>query len=334
MDTEQIVLASRPHGVPTQDNFGRQSVILPELQDGEVLLRSLYISVDPYMRGRMNGKKTYIDPFEVNQPITGSVVAEVTQSKSNDLHPGDKVIGMLPWATYSVARADTVRKIPDKPALPPSYYLGVVGMPGLTAYVGLILICEPQPGETVVVSGAAGAVGLVVGQIAKIIGCRVVGITGSDEKARLLKEEYGFDAAINYKTASDLSQAVEQACPKGVDCYFDNVGGDITDAVMQHINFNARIAICGQIALYNEVNLSTGIRLLPYILSKSALMRGFIVGNYRKYFPEALNQLMGWVEEGKIKYTETVINGFDRLPDAFIGLFTGKNTGKMIVKVA
>lgn len=332
MDTKQIVLASRPHGMPATDNFAIQEAILPELQDGEVLVKSIYISVDPYMRGRMKDRKSYIDPFVVDQPITGNVIARVEESKSPRLQPGDKVVGMLPWATYSIAQADTLRKIPPT-NIPDSYYLGIIGMPGLTAYFGLIFICEPQPGETVVVSGAAGAVGLVVGQIAKIIGCRVVGITGSDEKVQMLKGQFGFDEAINYKTAVDLSGEISRACPAGVDCYFDNVGGDITDIVMQYINTNARIAVCGQIATYNEMHLSTGLRLLPYILEKSALMQGFIVSDYKEYFPKALNQLMSWVEAGKLKYTETILDGFEQLPEAFIGLFTGKNTGKMMVRV-
>lgn len=332
MDTKQIVLASRPEGMPTLANFAYQEVILPPLREGEVLVKSVYISVDPYMRGRMNNKKSYIAPFQVDQPITGNVIAMVEESKSPVLQKGDKVIGMLPWATYAIADVDTLRKIPPT-NIPDSYYIGIIGMPGLTAYFGLIFICEPQPGETVVVSGAAGAVGLVVGQIAKIIGCHVVGITGSDEKVQLLKGQFGFDEAINYRATGNLSQAITQACPRGIDCYFDNVGGDITDAVIQHINMNARIAVCGQIALYNEVNLTTGLRFLPYILANSALMRGFLVSNYKEYFPKALNQLMSWVQEGKLKYTETVIDGFDQLPEAFIGLFTGKNTGKMMVRV-
>lgn len=332
MDTKQIVLASRPKGMPTPDNFAYQEAILPALQEGEVLLKSIYISVDPYMRGRMKDRKSYIDPFQVDQPITGNVVACVQESQSPKLQPGDKVVGILPWATYSIAKADTLRKIPPS-TIPDSYYLGIIGMPGLTAYFGLIFICEPQPGETVVVSGAAGAVGLVVGQIAKIIGCRVVGITGSDEKVQMLKGQFGFDEALNYKNNPDLAGALSRACPQGVDCYFDNVGGDITEIVMQQINTNARIAVCGQIATYNEMHLSTGLRLLPFILEKSALMQGFLVSDYKQYFPKALNQLMNWVEAGKLKYTETVLDGFDQLPEAFIGLFNGKNTGKMMVRV-
>ena len=332
MDTKQIVLASRPKGMPTLDNFAYQETILPPLRSGEVLLQSIYISVDPYMRGRMSGKKSYIDPFQVDQPITGNVIATVKESQSPALQPGDKVVGLLPWATYSIAEAGAVRKIPAGD-IPDSYYIGILGMPGLTAYFGLVFICEPQPGETVVVSGAAGAVGLVAGQIAKIIGCRVVGITGSDEKAQMLKGKFGFDETINYKTTADLTQAIGQVCPDGVDCYFDNVGGDITDAVFQHLNTNARIAVCGQIALYNEMNLSTGLRLLPYILAKSASIRGFLVSDYKEYFPKALTQLMDWVKTGKLKYTETVLDGFEQLPEAFIGLFTGRNTGKMMVRV-
>lgn len=332
MDAKQIVMASRPEGMPTIDNFAYQNVILPELQSNQVLLKSIYISVDPYMRGRMKDKKSYIAPFQVDQPITGSVIAIVEESKSPDFPKGTKVLGMLPWATYSIAEAKTLHKIPPT-NIPDSYYLGIVGMPGLTAYFGLVFICEPQPGETVVVSGAAGAVGLIVGQIAKIIGCRIVGITGSDEKAQLLTGKFGFNEAINYKTVPNISEALSKACPQGIDCYFDNVGGDITDAVMQHLNMNARVAVCGQIALYNEMNLSTGLRLLPYILEKSVLMRGFLVSDYKEYFPKALNQLMDWVQAGKLKYTETILDGFDRLPEAFIGLFTGQNTGKMMVRV-
>lgn len=332
MKTKQILFASRPKGMPEKSNFSFVTVNLPELQDGDVLLKSSYISVDPYMRGRMSDKRSYIDPFEINKPIVGGVVAEVAESRSPSLKKGDMVFGMLPWATYSVTKAAALTQI-DTTHFPASYYLGILGMTGMTAYFGLMDICEPRPGETFVVSGAAGAVGSVVGQIAKSLGCYVVGVAGSDEKAHMLQSEFGFDKVINYKTASNLTEEIKKACPKGVDCYFDNVGGDITDAVIANINFHARIALCGQIALYNEVNITAGWRLLPHILVHSALIKGFIVTNYQQQFPEAMRHLTRWVEEGKLKCHETVINGFDHLPDAFLGLFTGANTGKMMVKV-
>lgn len=332
MKTKQILLASRPKGLPKTTDFMFDEADLPDLQQGEVLLKSLYISVDPYMRGRMSGRKTYIDPFELDEPITGGVVAEVMESKYSGLLKGDQVMGMLPWATYCVASGKSLQKI-DTLQVPASYYLGILGMPGLTAYFGMMDICEPKPGETVVVSGAAGAVGTVAGQIAKLLGCYVVGVAGSDAKAERLKSEFGYDEAVNYKTSGNLQKAIEKACPKGVDCYFDNVGGDVTDAVIKNINFHARIALCGQIALYNEETISEGWRLLPLILSRSALIKGYIVSNYQQQFPEALEQLRRWLLEGKLKYTETVMVGFEQLPNAFLGLFSGDNTGKMIVKI-
>lgn len=332
MKTKQILLASRPKGMPDKSNFSFATVDLPELQDGEVLLKSGYISVDPYMRGRMSDRRSYIDPFEIDKPINGGVVARVEDSRSSSFSKGDMVFGMLPWATYTVAKAAAVSKI-DTAHIPASYYLGILGMTGLTAYFGVMNICEPKPGETFVVSGAAGAVGSTVGQIAKQLGCHVVGIAGSDEKAHVLQSEFGFDKVLNYKTTPNLAEEIKKACPKGVDCYFDNVGGDITDAVIANINFYARIALCGQIALYNEENITVGWRLLPNILVHSALIKGFIVTNYQQQFPQAIQQLTRWVEEGKLRCRETVVNGFDHLPDAFLGLFTGANTGKMMVKV-
>ncbi|WP_165026510.1 NADP-dependent oxidoreductase [Dysgonomonas sp. ZJ279] len=330
MKVKQIELASRPQGLPTNENFRFREIELPAIQAEEVLLKPLYISVDPYMRGRMSDAKSYAPPFEINQPIAGGVVAVVEESKSSKFKKGDKVLGMLPWATYSIQKTDGLQKIDD--SIPESYYLGIVGMPGLTAYFGLTDICNPQQGETVVVSGAAGAVGTIVGQIAKIKGCRVIGIAGSDDKAKLLKEKFGYDEVINYKT-SDIFSVIEKACPSGVDCYYDNVGGDITDAVIAHFNKYARMALCGQISLYNETSIPMGPRILTSILKTSALIKGFIVSDYQTRFPEGIAQLVQWVKEGKLKYTETTIEGFDQLPKAFLGLFDGSNTGKMIVKI-
>jgi len=230
-----------------------------------------------------------------------------------------------------IAAEKDIRKI-DSTVAPASYYLGILGMTGLTSYFGLMHIGKPKAGETVVVSGAAGAVGMVVGQIAKIKGCRVIGIAGSDEKIQMLKEELGFDDAINYKTTTDMKKALAKACPKGVDVYFDNVGGDISDAIMMHLNFQARVVICGQISLYNSTETPMGPRLQPILLTRSVLMQGFIVSDFHSDFPEGIQHLVSWIKEGKLKFKETVVHGFEKLPQALLGLFKGDNTGKMIVK--
>ena len=331
MNTQQIVLASRPVGMPTLDNFRFESIELPDLNDDQVLLEGMYYSVDPYMRGRMNDRKSYAPPFQVDEPMSGGVVAKVVESKSDNLKPGDTVFGMLPWRIQTVAAAKDLRKI-DASVAPLSFHLDVLGMTGLTAYFGLMKIGKPKPGETVVVSGAAGAVGLVVGQIAKIHGCRVVGIAGSDEKINLLKEKYGFDEAINYKTVTDLRNAIEESCPKGVDIYFDNVGGAISDAVISNINFHARIPLCGQISLYNSTEIPMGPRLQPMLLTRSVLMQGYIVSNFQSQFPEGLSHLGKWLQEGKIKFEQTIVHGFDQIPTALLGLFKGDNIGKMVVE--
>lgn len=329
----QILLASRPKGMPSRDNFAFREGPVPEPGDGQALVRTLYLSVDPYMRGRMNAGKSYMPPFELNDVITGGVVGQVVDSRSPTLHPGDLVIGNLGWQDYSVAPADKLRRI--DPALAPiTTALGVLGMPGLTAYFGLLDIGRPKPGETVVVSGAAGAVGMVVGQIARIQGCRVVGIAGGETKTRYLREKLGFDAAIDYKGSRNLDEALAEACPQGVDVYFDNVGGPISDAVMQLINSNARIPICGQISLYNLEQPDIGPRVQPILLTKTALMKGFLVGQYADRYAEALPRLAGWLKDGSLRYEETLTEGFEHTPDAFIGLFTGENLGKALVKVA
>ena len=331
MTTQQIVLASRPKGIPTAANFRFENIELPEIQEGEVLLKGMYYSVDPYMRGRMNDAKSYAAPFDIDKAIAGGVVAKVTASKSAIFKPGDIVLGNLPWQEQIVVSEKMIQKI-DTAIAPPSYYLGILGMTGLTAFFGLMDIGKPKPGETVVVSGAAGAVGVVVGQIAKIQGCRVIGIAGSDEKINLLKNEFGFDEAINYNTTSNLKAAIAALCPNGVDIYFDNVGGDISDAVVANINFHARIPLCGQISLYNSTEQPVGPRLQPMLLTRSVLMQGFIISNFQNRFPEGVQHLAQWVKEGKLKFTETIVQGFDQLPAALLGLFKGENTGKMIVE--
>lgn len=328
----EIYLASRPEGMPEKSNFKLEIKSLPKLKEGEVLIKTLYLSVDPYMRGRMNDRPSYIAPFEINKPLTGSIVGKVVESKSSSFKPNDFVAGFLNWSDYSIAPANLLQKL-DPTIKPISYALGVLGMPGMTAYFGLLEIGKPKKGETVVVSGAAGAVGTVVGQIAKIMGCRVIGIAGSDEKVEYLIKELGFDAAVNYKH-KNYAQELKKACPKGVDVYFDNVGGDITDQVLQLINQHARVVICGQISMYNAEKTDVGPRNWWILLTKSASAKGFIVSEYTHQFPKALKEVAEWIKQGRIYFHETVVDGLENAPEAFLGLFHGENIGKQIVKVS
>jgi NADPH:quinone reductase len=328
----QILFMQRPKGMPNDAVFQMTETAIPELQEGEVLVRTVYLSVDPYMRGRMNDRKSYIPPFELNQPLTGGVVGQVEKSRHPEFVEGDIVAGMMDWADYSVVKGDELNKV-NAGLAPISTALGVLGMPGLTAYFGLLDIGQPKEWETVVVSGAAGAVGSIVGQIAKLKGCRVVGIAGSQEKADYLIDELGFDAVINYKT-DDVKQALKEACPNGVDVYFDNVGGDISDAVMTLINYQAPIVLCGQISLYNLEKPDVGPRMQGQLLINSALMKGFIVRDYQDRFKEGLSHLAEWLTQGKISYRENIVEGLENAPDAFLGLFKGENIGKQLVKVS
>ncbi len=330
MHTNQITLASRPKGMPGVENFETKSIDLPALKPGEVMVEPMYYSVDPYLRGRMNEGQSYIPPFEIGKPISGYIVGKVIESQIVSFKPKDIVIGHLSWQQYCIATEKELQKI-DTSMVPASYYLGILGMPGLTAYFGLMHIGKPKAGETVVVSGAAGAVGIGVGQIAKLHGCRVIGVAGSDEKIKLLKEKFGFDEAINYKTTTPIKKAIAAACPNGVDIYFDSVGGEISDAVILNLNFHSRIVLCGQIALYNSTEMPIGPRWQSILLTRSVLMQGFIIFNYQAQYPEGIARLTSWLQHGKLKYQETIINGFDQLPTALIGLFKGDNIGKMIV---
>ncbi len=329
---QAILLEKRPVGRPRLTDFKFVSEANPEIKEGEMLLRTSYVSVDPYLRGRMNSGKSYIAPFELQKPIISGIIAEVVDSRHPGFRKGNFVSGMLEWKEYQKSNGQGLMKV-DPGKAPLSAYLGILGMTGLTAYLGLSEIGKPKERETLVVSGAAGAVGSVVGQIAKLRGCRVVGIAGSDEKVDFLTTELGFDAAINYKTAPHLRKAVGIACPDGVDIYFDNVGGQISDAVMVHIKQFARIVVCGAISVYNETSLPQSMSLQPLLVRNSALMQGFIVFDYRDKYPEALKQLTSWLAEGKLTYTETIVEGFDKIPLAFIDLFDGKNKGKLVVKI-
>jgi NADPH-dependent curcumin reductase CurA len=327
-----ITLANRPVGEPELSDFNFETEEQPEPADGEVLLESIYVSVDPYMRGRMRDAESYVPPYELGEPIEGGIVAKVVESKNDRFEEGDYVFGQLKWKQYQVSKGKGLNKV-DPDIAPLSAYLGILGLTGLTAYFGLAEIGKPQEGETLVVSGAAGAVGTVVGQIGKIKGCRVVGIAGSDEKVEMLQSKFGFDAGINYKTTDNMAAAVAEQCPDGVDVYFDNVAGEISDGVYQNINRLGRIVNCGAIAVYNETSVPMGPRVEPMLITKSALMQGFIVSNYEEQFPKGIQQLAQWLNEGKLDHTETVVEGFDNIPQAFLDLFEGANKGKMVVKV-
>jgi len=331
MQNKEIRLASRPAGVPTLENFQFVDTEVPQPASDEVLVRLRYISVDPYLRGRMREGKSYIPPFEIGDPIRSGAVGEVVESNSSNFKAGDLVGGMFGWRLYDVAHAATLMKV--VPGVSPTTALGVLGMPGLTAYFGLLDIGRPQEDDTVLVSGAAGAVGMTVCQIAKLKGCRVVGIAGSDEKNEFLQSELGVHATINYKTTEDIPGALREACPSGVDVYFDNVGGKISEAALLRLNHQARIVICGQISMYNSSEPPVGLCPQPFLLVNSALMKGFIVTDYAERFAEGVAQLAEWFVSGKLKHAETIAEGFDNTPQAFIGLFAGDNLGKQIVKL-
>jgi NADPH-dependent curcumin reductase CurA len=330
MQNKEIRFASRPTGMPALGNFQIVDADVPQPNDGEVLVRTLYISVDPYLRGRMREGRSYVPPFEVGQVIESGAIGEVVKSNSPKFQTGDIVTGMFGWRLYNTAKADGLLKV--LPGFPVSTALGVLGMPGLTAYFGLLDIGLPKEGETVVVSGAAGAVGTTVCQIAKIKGCRTVGIAGSDEKNEYLRKELGVDVALNYKNPG-VQLALKEACPNRIDVYFDNVGGDVSDAVLPLLNQGARIVICGQISLYNLDKPDVGPRPQPALLINRALMRGFIITDFAARFGEGVMQLAQWLAAGKLKYAETIVEGFENTPQAFIGLFSGDNLGKQIVKI-
>ncbi|MBX2841880.1 MAG: NADP-dependent oxidoreductase [Flammeovirgaceae bacterium] len=329
---KKIIFNKRPVGVPDEDCFKFLETDIPEISEGQVLVEIHYLSVDPYMRGRMNDRKSYIAPFQVGEVFTGGAVGKIKASKDKKLKEGDFVVGMMSWENYAVVPAKELTKISPELA-PISTSLGVLGMPGLTAYFGLLEIGKPKDGETVVVSGAAGAVGTIVGQIAKMKGCRVVGIAGSDEKINYLKNNLGFDEGINYKTTKNLRADLKAACPKGVDVYFENVGGEISDTVITLLNNHARIPLCGQIADYNVTEMPMGPRWQSYLLTRMALLQGFIVGQFSDKYGEGLKQLATWLKEGKLKYKENILEGIESTPDAFLGLFKGENIGKQLVKL-
>ncbi len=323
----EIHLASRPQGTPTQDNFRLVEVDVPAPAEGQVKVRNVMMSVDPYMRGRMNDVKSYVPPFQVGAALDGGAVGEVVESAAPGLKPGDLVLHGYGWRDWVVGDARRFRRL--DPVAPPSAFLGVLGMPGLTAYVGLLDIAAMKPGDTVFVSGAAGAVGSLAGQLAKLKGAgRVVGSAGSAAKVAYLTEELGFDAAFNYRDG-DLSGQLKQAAPGGVDVYFDNVGGDHLTAAISRANVNARFAICGGIAGYNEP--VPGPDNMMMLIGKRLTLRGFIVSDHEDRMPDLIREVGAWYAEGRIKAPETVVAGLEHAPDAFLGMMRGDNTGKMLV---
>jgi NADPH-dependent curcumin reductase CurA len=328
----KVILHSRPQGYPTGDNFKIIETDIPVPGEGEVLVRTLWLSVDPYMRGRISDAPSYTPPLPVGQTMPGGTVGKVVVSRNDRFPVGTFVEVAAGWQDYLVSSGRNLRVLDEKSA-PLSTAVGVLGMPGLTAYHGLFEIGKPQPGETLVVSGASGAVGAIVGQLGKLAGCTVVGIAGSDEKAHYLAQELGFDGVINYKT-ENVETAIQQHCPGGVDMYFDNVGGNITDIVIKNLAFRARMIICGQISQYNLEEPELGPRNLGQLIVHQASVEGFIVGRFADRAEVARARLTQLVKQGKIVYREDVVDGLENAPDAFMGLFEGKNFGKMLIKVS
>ena len=335
MTNRQFLLVSRPTGEPTRDNFTLIETPIAPLADGQVLVRHHYLSLDPYMRGRMSDAKSYAPPQPLNEVMIGGTAGEVVESKNPSFAAGDQVVGMGGWQEYSVVDggARAIRKV-DTSSIPLSAYLGPVGMPGVTAWYGLNKICEAKAGQTIAVSAASGAVGSVVGQLAKAKGCRAVGFAGGPDKCRYVTAELGFDACIDYKAHADgksLSAALKEAAPDGIDGHFENVGGPVLDAVMLRMNDFGRIAVCGMIGGYNGEPIP--LRYPALILTVRMRVEGFIVSEHMDQWPAALTELGGLVATGKLKYRETIASGLDAAPEAFFGLLKGKNFGKQLVKL-
>jgi NADPH-dependent curcumin reductase CurA len=332
MKSRQVLLAARPAGAPRASDFRLVDVDVPEPGPGEILVRNVYMSVDPYMRGRMNEKQTYAQAWQIGQPADGRAVGEVMTSQNEHFPVGAVVVSNLGWREHYVSTGEGVLPI-DRGLAPLSAFLGVLGVPGFTGWYGLKEIGRPKAGETLVVSGAAGATGSLVVQMGKILGCRVVATAGTDDKCAWLTRDLGADAAINYRKAGDLAAAVREACPKGIDVYYENVGGAILDAVLAVVNPFARIALCGMISQYNMETPPPGPSNLRNMVGNRVLMQGFIISDHLQRYPEFLAEVGGWLRAGRIKYQETVVKGLDRAVTAFLGLFSGDNTGKMVVKL-
>ncbi|MCY9824591.1 NADP-dependent oxidoreductase [Vibrio chagasii] len=334
-DNRRIVLASRPVGAPTQDNFRLETVAAPTINDGEMLLRSVYLSLDPYMRGRMNDAKSYADPVAIDEVMVGATVCQVEASNNSNYEVGEWVLAYTGWQDYGVSNGEGLIKLGKAPTHP-SYALGIMGMPGFTAYMGLLDIGQPKEGDTLVVAAATGPVGATVGQIGKLKGCRVIGVAGGQEKCQYTKEVLGFDECIDHK-ADDFAEQLAKVCDKGIDVYFENVGGKVFDAVMPLLNTGARIPVCGLISQYNATSLPEGpdrmSSLMGTLLVKRIKMQGFIIfDDYAHRYNEFATQMTEWLSQGKMHYREHLIEGLDEAPQAFMGLLEGQNFGKLVIK--
>ncbi len=335
MSTEinhQITLAVRPDGYPNESDFKQVESPVPQPGEGEVIVRAIWLSLDPYQRGRMRDAQSYATPVALGEVVVGGIVGRVVKTRTPAFAVGDIVEGSLGWQDYGISDGRNLRKV-DTGLGPISTAIGILGMPGMTAYFGFLDVAEPNPGDTVVVSAASGAVGAIVGQISKLMGCRTVGIAGTQAKIDYIVDELGFDVGINYKT-ENVASALADACPQGIDVYFDNVGGPITDAVMEQIAVGGRISICGQISQYNVEEPEPGPRNLGLLVRKQAKVQGFLVGQFANRHEEARLRIAQWIKEGKIKYKEDVVEGLENAPRAFIGLMRGENFGKLLIKVS
>ncbi|EGA72186.1 putative NADP-dependent oxidoreductase [Vibrio sinaloensis DSM 21326] len=331
----RIVLASRPKGAPVADNFRIETADIPSPNEGEILLRSVYLSLDPYMRGRMNDAKSYADPVAIDETMVGGTVCQVVESKHDNFDKGEWVLAFTGWQDYGISNGEGLIKMGMEPSHP-SYALGVMGMPGFTAYMGLLDIGQPKEGDTLVVAAATGAVGSMVGQIGKLKGCRVVGVAGGAEKCDYAKTQLGFDECIDHK-ADDFAEQLAKVCDKGIDVYFENVGGKVFDAVLPLLNTGARIPLCGLISQYNATSLPEGpdrmSMLMAQLLIKRIKMQGFIIfDDYAHRYGEFAADMTKWLAQGKIHYREHLVDGLENAPEAFIGLLEGKNFGKLVVQ--
>ncbi len=330
--SREIQLKNRPVGIPGVSDFEVVEVPVQELKDGEILVQNEYLSVDPYMRGRMYDRESYIPAFQIGEAISGGSIGKVMQSNSDQFQVGEYVLNFAGWREYFVSDGVGLTKV-DPSIAPVQSFLGALGMPGMTAYVGLLNIGKPKENETVYISAASGAVGSIVCQIAKIKGCRVVGSSGSDQKVEWLLEKIGLDGAFNYKEVDNLTTELYQQCPKGIDIYFENVGGEHLEAVLTNMNPFGRIPVCGMISQYNNTDPQPGPRNLGFIIGKRLLLQGFIVSDHYDQLPQFQSDMVKWLADGLLKWEETIIEGIENTPSAFIGLFTGEKIGKMLVKV-
>lgn len=328
-----LILERRPEGLATARDVVLHQAPLAPLQDGQILVRNHFLSIDPAIRDWMSERPSYLPPIAIGAPVRSTVIGEVIESRHPNFRPGQLAVGLGAWGDYSQASGDYCMPVELQPGDQEQYYLSIYGAVGMTPYFGLLEAGKPQPGDTVLVSAAAGAVGSLVGQIAKIKGCRAVGIAGSDEKCRWIVEELGFDAAINYRTCTDLVKAIGEACPQGVDIYFDNVGGEILDATLLNLAKDARIVFCGAISTYNSSEPVPGPFNFWQILARSATVEGYLVSDYLDQFPQGIAQMRQWVEEGRIVFKEQIIDGLENTLDAFNLLFEGRNEGKLLVRL-